>query len=370
MTPRDLEARARFLQVERFARLPADQQRKELPEFYRKLAVGCLNSMFEAILSIYPENILDRRAYANPGGGSTERWARQLQEAAATLSLGQVADQLGSSLWLNVAARARTLAILRQHPEAVAALITEDLAAKDLPSVQRACAAITELRLRQFTRQLLALHLADTPLSPPATTALVWLADPDTIRPLIEEIERNPKSLARHAGLFHGPLAGRPAEPALVKYLDSPDADLRYHAAYALFECRDAALAQPIARLAKDADDRLQSAALTMAQRLPDEAFFAIRPDLVPLISAKADRIRLEAITCFAKRKDLVVGQPILELLKRERMDPGQAVTVMQALNALANSAFGYNLHEWGPAANSAAITRFENWLRLYTGPR
>jgi HEAT repeat protein len=213
---------------------------------------------------------------------------------------------------------------------------------------------------------VLALYLADTPFSQPAQTALLWLSDPAIVRPLLEQVEKNPKSLARHAGLFQGPLAGQPAEPVLVKLLDSPDADLRYHAAFALFECRDATLAKPISRLAKETDPRLRSAALTLAMRLPDGAFPSVRPDLAPLISAPEESLRLEAITCFSKRKDLLAATPILRLLKQDRIDPGQAVTVMQALNALADSAFGYDMHNWGPTANAKALARFEAWLRQH----
>jgi hypothetical protein len=132
--------------------------------------------------------------------------------------------------------------------------------------------------------------------------------------------------------------------------------------------CRDATLAKPIAPFAKDADPRLRSAALTLARRLPDDAFAGIRSDLAPLLSATDDRLALEAVTCFAGHKDLLAGPPILHRLKLERIDPGQAVTVMQALNALAGSAFSYELHNWGPKANGKAITRFEAWLRRAGG--
>jgi HEAT repeat protein len=211
---------------------------------------------------------------------------------------------------------------------------------------------------------VLALYLADTPLSQPAHAALVWLADPAIVRPLLEQIEKDPKRIVRHAGLFQGPLAGRPAEPILVKLLDSPDAGVRYPAAYAVFECNDATLAQPIARFAKEADPRLRSAARTLAMHLADDAFASIRSDLAPLLSSEDNRLCLEAITCFAKRKDFLAGPPILRLLKQDRIDAGQAVTVMQALNALADSAFSYDMHNWGPKANGKAVARFEAWLR------
>jgi hypothetical protein len=363
-TPTDLAARERFLTIERFARLPDDQQGKGLPEFYRQFAPYFLNSIIEGILSSYPNDILDPRAGGYPGGEAKARWAAQLAGAAATLTPEEVADKLAIRLWLDVAGRARTIQLLKQHPDALASLVAEDLASQNLAAVKRACTAISDLRLRQFTDKVLALYLADTPLSAPAQTALIWLGDPAIVRPLLEEVEKNPKSLARHAGLFQGPLAGQPAEPSLLKLLDSPDPDLRYHAAYALSECRDAALAKPVAKLAKETELRLRSAALTLALRLPNEAFAGIHDDLTPLISAPEESLQLEAITCFSRRKDLLAGPPLLRRLQQDRMDPGQAVTVMQALNAMADSAFSYDMHNWGPKANAKAIARFEAWLR------
>lgn len=369
-TASDAEARKRFLEVERFARLPLAQQEKALPDFYRDTAPYFLNSILTGILSSYPDNILDRRTYAHPGGDANERWAGQLAAAAADLTPEQVADKLESRLWLDVAARARTRQVLMDNPGPLARLIDEDLAAKDLKGIQRACTAISDLHLRQFTDKVLALYLADNTFSKPAYTALVWLADPATVRPLLDEVQKNPKSLAAHAGLFQGPLAGKPAEPALVKFLDSPDEDLRYHAAYALYECRDDSLAPAIAKLARASELRLQSAALYLAIRLSDEAFRKIRSDLVPLLSAKDEKLRLEALTTFTRHKDLAAGPFILDWLKRDQMHPGHAVTVIQALGALADTSFNYSLHQWGPDHNRQAIARFEAWLEQQATPR
>jgi hypothetical protein len=366
-TPTDLAARERFLAVERFARLGGEQQARQFPEFYRKLAPYFMNQTIEGILSSYPVDILDRRAYGNPGGDANARWAGQLADAAARLTPEEVADNLATRLWLDVAGRARTAQILKQHSGALAVLITEDLASQDLAAIQRACTTVGDQHLRQFTDPVLALYLADTPLSPPARTALVWLADPVIVRPLLEQVEKDPRQLVRHAGLFQGPLAGQPAEPILVKLLDAPDPDIRYHAASALSECNDAALAGPIARLAKAGEPRLQGAALMLALRLPDDVFAGLSTDLAPLLFSKDARLCLEAVTCFARHKNPLAGPPLLGFLKLDRIDAGQAVSVMQALHALAGSAFGYDLHNWGPTANRKAITRFETWLRQAT---
>ena len=365
--PRDAEARARFLNVERFARLPKDEQTRQFTEFYRNLAPFYMNEVIEGILSSYPAKLLDRQGgQFAPGEKVHESWAAQLDHASATLSPEEVADKLESRLWLDVAGRTRAHQVCDRHRQLLHGLIQQDLDVHELPAIQRACLMISDLRLRQFTTNLLELYLANTPTAEPACTALVWLADPMTLRPLLKEIEKDQNSIKRHAGLFQGPLSGEPAPPLLVKLLDSPDPDLRYHAAFALSECQDAALAGPTAKLAQEKEARLQSVALALASRLPDGGFAQTRPALVPLLQSPDPTIRLQAITCFAKRKDLLAGPPLLGLLRQPGIDLGQAVTVMQALSALTGSTFNYYLHEWGPKTNARAIARFEAWLRSH----
>jgi hypothetical protein len=224
-TPADAAARMRFLEIERFARLPDDQQAKAFAAFYRDTAPRHLNSVVLMILSSAPADILDRQQRLFLGGDPNERWAQQLQIAATTLTPEQVADKLGTRLWLDIGSYVRTRQTLQQRPEALATLVKQDLEAKEFPAVERACRAIRELHLTQFTDKLLALYLSDTPLSKPTHTALIWLKDPVILRPLLEDIEKDPKTLARHAGLLQGLLAGKAAEPLLLKLLDSPDAE-------------------------------------------------------------------------------------------------------------------------------------------------
>jgi hypothetical protein len=363
---RNMEAQARFVEVERFARLPEEQQAKEFAEFYRKLAPYYMSPMIEMILSSYPADILDSRFGAPPDANPYARYDGQLAAVAAALTPEEVAARLESRLRLDLAGRARTRRLMERHRDRLPGLIHEDLAARDLAGTQRACTMITDLQLRQFTPNLLDLYLSDTPHATAARTALVWLRDPVIVRRLLQEIAKEPKSLERHAGLFQGPLAGGPAEADLIKLLDSPDANMRYHAAYALYECIDPALAGPTAKLAREKEGRLQGAALQLAMRLPGKAFAAARPALAPLIESPDIGIRLQAITCFAKRKDLLAGPLILGFLQQPLIDPGHAVTVMQALGALTGSTFQYNMHKWGPEANAKAIARFEAWLATH----
>jgi HEAT repeat protein len=364
--PSDAQAWARFLEVERFARLPADRQARELTAFYRNTAWHHLNPFVLAILSTTPAEVLNRDRGGFPGGDPCARWAAQIQDAAATLTPEQVADKLGTRLWLDIGSYVRTRQVLQQHSGVLAGLAQQDLDAKDPAAVERACQFIGTLTLIQFTQRLLTLYLPDTPLSKPAHDALMQLKDPAILRPLLDSIEKNPKAVVRHAGLLQELLWARPADPLLLKLLDSPDGQVRYHAGVAVYECRDARLGGPAASFARDPDPRLRAMAGYLASNLPAEAFAAARPRLLPLLSDADPSVRLNAVRAFAVQKDPGAGPAILELLGRPQLGEGDKVTVMQALTALADEQFEYDMHNWGPAApgNRRAIARFEDWLK------
>jgi HEAT repeat protein len=369
-TPADLQARQQFLEVERFARLSKDDQSKGLPAFYREVAPAHLSSMVTAILSSCPANILDRHGIGGPPGDYKKRWADQLQDAAATSSPEDIADNLATTMWFRIASYVRTRQILEQNPKAVADLVTEDLDSTNLDDVKRGCSAVSELHLNQFTEKVLAIYLKNDALSEPAKTALIWLADPKIVRPLLDEVAKDPRNIVRHAGLFEGPLRDKPAEPLLVKLLSSPDPEIRLGAATALTECKDATLAAPVGKLAHDSDARVVDVALLMAQKLPEDAFATIRADLASLLDSHDQDSRLGAITTFAKHKDTLAGPTILEFLKLDNIDPGSAVRIMQAMNSLTGKAFGYQMHRWGPLNNQKAIAEFEAWMKEHPAIR
>ncbi|MCX5676650.1 MAG: hypothetical protein NTX87_16770 [Planctomycetota bacterium] len=362
----DPDARDRFLVIERIARLSAAEQAKELPRFYRELAPRFMNPFVEGILSSAPSNILDRRA-ANGFDGNTAIWAEQLAEAASELSPEEVADKLKDGLWLNVAARACALQVLKAHAKATEALIQEDLKSGQKASVQRAANTILSLNLRTFTEQLLALFQAEDETSEPAGMALLFMRDPAIVQPLLARVEKGPKFLARCAGHLQGPLWRKPAEPLLLKLLDSPDAEVRYHAGRAVCECRDPKLAAPTVKFAQEKEPRFRIVAAYLASNLPADEFTAVRKDLVSLLNDPDEAVRFEALRCFAQQKDLAACPVILELLMRNHAGPaGQnEITVMQALVALTGQQFGYDMHNWGPGTprNQQAIHQFQDWM-------
>jgi HEAT repeat protein len=364
--PADAEARERFLAVERIARLPAAEQARELARFYRELAPRYMNPGFEDYLSSAPTNILDRRS-ANGFSGNTALWAKQLTDAASNLTAEQAADKLQDALWLDVASRARAIQVLKANAKATEILIQEDLKSGQKLLVQRAGSVILSLNLKMFNDQLLAMFLADGELSGPAGRVLLWAHDPALVQPLLARVEKDPKFLARCAGLFQGLLHRKPAEPILLKLLDSPDVELRYHAGYALYECRDPKLAAPAVRFAREKEPRFRVMAAYLASNLPSESFAAARKDLMSLLTDGDESVRIEALRCFAQQEDLAACPVILDSLMRNHAGPGgqHEVTVMQALAALAGQHFGYDMHNWGPGSlgNQQAIGKFEAWM-------
>jgi hypothetical protein len=363
----DADARDRFLVIERIARLPAAEQAKELPRFYRDLAPRYMNPFIEGILSSAPGNILDRRA-ANGFGGNTAIWAGQLADAASELSPEEAADKLKDRLWLDVAARARAIQVLKANAKATEALIQEDLKSGRKESVQRAADTVLSLNLRTFTPQLLALFQAEDETSEPVARALIFMCDPAIVQPLLAKVEKDPRFLSCCAGLFQGPLYRKPAEPLLLKLLDSPDAEVRYHAGRAVYECRDPNLAAPAVRFAREKEPRFRIVAAYLASNLPADEFKAVRKDLVSLLNDPDEAVRFEALRGFAQQKDLAACPVILDILMRDHAGPaGQhEVTVMQAIVALTGQQFGYDMHNWGPGTprNQQAIRQFQDWMK------
>ena len=361
-------AREKFLTVERFARLPADEQAKGLAAFYRDIVPGALNSVYLEILSSAPADLLNRENRVF--GGGPEQWARQLQAAAPQMTAEEVADNLGTLLWFNVAAHSRTMRVLRDQEKLVAPLVEADLDSPEVAPFERGCRVVRELKLTQYTGKILEVQIAGGPRAQAAHDVLVWLRDPALLERLRAEVVRDPKTLARHAGLIQGPLYGEKADPEIAKLLSSPDAEIRYWAAYALMECKDETLAKPIAALAKEAATRTQEVALKMASKLSAEAFVSIRGDLVPLLRSADAAVQDAAIKAFAGHKDLAVAPVIREFLTKPPAKPGGGynVTITQALNALTGSMFGYDYLHWGPEKNADAISKFDEWVLQHGG--
>ncbi len=364
--PVDNNARRQFVAIERIARLSMPDQAKQLPHLYKDLAPHYMNQVIEGILSWHPENILDRTESGGPGGDHRTTWTQQLADAALEMSPEQVADKLEIRLWLDIAARKRAIQVFKKHANATAALIDADLKSGGEQAVNRACDTILTLQLRSFVDRLLTIYMDDADPPEGVFRTLLFMRNISITRPLLERVEKDPKFIIRCAGLFQGPLWRRPAEPALFKLLESPDREVRYYAAYALYECRDPKLAPYAVRLSGEKETRFRRAAAHVASNLPEGSFADVRDKLLHLLNDKDETVRFEALRCFAEQKDPAAGPGILKLLKQDKLAEGHRITVLQAMSKLAGSTFNYRLHDWGPgtSANKQAIEKFEAWLR------
>ncbi|MBN2703817.1 MAG: HEAT repeat domain-containing protein [Pontiellaceae bacterium] len=360
------DARERFLAVERFARLPKEEQSALLPDFFHQLAPRTLSRVVEMILSSAPHDILNRYQTNDTYDGNTDLWAQQLADASLTLSVEEVADKLETSLWLNVASRARALWIYEQYPERVAVLISADLDSNDPLAVERAAGVIQALNITDFSDRLLEIWIDGNQDQPsPIWSALIFMDHSGILSPLLKRVQEDPKFLIRCSGLFQGPLYGKPAEPFLLSLLDDADPEIRYAAAYALMECVDEQLAQPVEKMAVDPDARIRFIAAHQIPKLPPDAFQSVREQLMTLLNDPDEEVRFYALLGFGKRKDLAAGAVILEMLRQEQLDEQYKVWTMQALAALSGSTWDYDMHEWGPqrSGNQNAILRFKKWL-------
>jgi hypothetical protein len=176
------------------------------------------------------------------------------------------------------------------------------------------------------------------------------------------EIVRNPNTIIRHAGLFQIPLHDQPADPVIVTLLSSPDADIRYSAAYALVSCKDATLAAPIVALAKEESKRTQALALQMAEKLPDDAFKLIRQDLIRALVSTDPAVKRAAIRAFATHKDMAIAVILREYMTTPTLPAEDELTMTRSLQALTGSTFGFNLRA-GPERNAPAIQKFDQWV-------
>ncbi|MBN2684009.1 MAG: HEAT repeat domain-containing protein [Pontiellaceae bacterium] len=361
------DARERFLAVERFARLPKNDQTEHMAEFYRRLPSRTLSMIVEGILSSYPHDILSRRREDETYDGNTELWAQQLADAASDLSADEIADKLEISLWMNVASRVRALWVFKQHFDTIESLLTDDLDSGDLLAIERAAGVIQAINLAEFTERLLEIWIdEDLDETSPIWSALIFMDHSSILSPLLKRVEEDPQLLIRCAGLFQGPLAGKPAEPLLLNLFADTDPEIRYGAAYALMECVDERLAQPMEKLANESESRFRLIAAHQIPLLPEEAFASVRDQLLSLLNDPDDEVRFNALLGFGKRKDLAAGPIILDVLKREQIEEQYKVWTMQALSALSGSTWNYDMHTWGPKSsrNQEAIEQFEFWLR------
>jgi hypothetical protein len=298
--PTDADVREQFLKIERIARLSAKEQAKQLPHLYRDLAPRYMN--YVSFVSSYRKNILDSKNVGFPD--TAETYSQQLADAVGEKSPEEVADAIKDNMWLNVAAKKRAAWVFRRHLKAVGKLLEADLDSGDKFSVKRAACTINTLKLTSFSEKLLQIYLADDETSDGVRGPLIFMARPHIFEPLLLKVEKDPRLLIRCAGLFQGPLYHKPTNPMLLKLVSSSDEEISYHAAYALYECKDSKLAPLAAKFAKNPAPRFRVTAAHWASNMEAEAFKSIRKELLPLLADRDEKVQAAARDCFKQQKD------------------------------------------------------------------
>jgi HEAT repeat protein len=334
-------ARKLFLEVERIARLPSEEQSNEVAHVYTDL---------------FP--VIRRRLYANlvlPTPITDYR----------TLSLSEAANKVAShGGWpaLQEAAMKNCQELLIRHKAELVPLIREDLASADNAKVSRALAAVGDFRLGEFFEDVLAVFRKNTRLSQRAAYTLRDLGDSRAIQPLVES---DSKQLVEYFELLRSLSRSRPADPALVRLLDSDDPQARWHAAYALAESGDDSLLPHVARLIRDENPLVRRSAANIAFSLSKEAFAKLRPSLIALLNDRDAMVRFDVGIYFASRDDDVSASSLVKLMRDGVLEGGYNSTVVQSLRTLTGSYFGYDLSlPPNATTNQAALDNFEKWIK------
>ncbi len=370
------KAQARFVVIERIARLPATEQAQKIPELYKEIAWPILNACEEFRFRAMRDNILDpatkRRgnSFGHFDMSLANRWAAQLTAAQKDLTPEEMANRIGMSyMFLNGAAWSRTIVLLEAHPKITASLIDADLRSDDALIVRRALDALRCLRWQQYNPRVLELLWSENKeIHGFASDYLAESPDNFVKEKLLEKLRADPRSIERSGAIFYSLLAGRTVEPAVLALLESPDDKIRERAAWAVRHCLDPAIGPHAARLASDANAQTRLAVANMIFSLPEETFKSIRNQLLPLLKDENLDVRYLAAYGFAQRRDVVAGPVILHALKQPLTDEQYQGNISLALlefEEMAERRFVYPQTEWGPAnaRNKKTIEEFERWL-------
>ena len=338
-------ARRLFVEIERITRMPKGDQVKQVGHVYHDLFLPLERRLYSNLVIVsYPVN-------------------------RDTLTPEETADALtanGGWVRLHEAGRENCLALLRTNINELVPLVKEDLASADDITVTRGLGAMSAFRLGQLFEDLVAVFQKNDKLALYAAYALRDLNDSRAIGILVGRFPDRPTEY--YEALLHLQ-HGRQADPALLRLLDSKDAQIRWQATYALRESGDLALIPVIRRLFKDSDPRVREHASVIAFNLPEKGFADLRPDLVALLNDPHWKVRYQVAVCFAyPRKDEVCALALLKLLQEEGLENWVYSNVVQAVNSLAGSYFGYDLSEPPTApGNKAAVGLFAAWIREHS---
>lgn len=335
-------ARRCFIETERIARMPKAEQAKQIAHVYHDLFLS---------LEMRPHSMIVEPAFPMNRNDLTPE---QAADALAGDKMGWVA--------LFEAGRENCLALLQTNINVFVPLVKEDLAGTNDDNVKRGIRAASAFHLGQLFEDLVAVFQKNDKLALYAAYALRDLNDPRAIRILVERFPDRPTEYFE--ALLHLQ-HGRKADPALLRLLDSKDARIRWQATYALRESGDLALVPVARKLFKDSEAIVREHAAIIPFLMPEAGFIQLRPDLVALLNDPNARVRYQVAVCFASRKDDVCARALLGLLREKGLEEWIYSNVIQSVNTLAGSYFGYSLDQPPTSrTNQAAADRFAAWIK------
>jgi hypothetical protein len=105
---------------------------------------------------------------------------------------------------------------------------------------------------------------------------------------------------------------GKPAVEPLIKLLRDEDSDIRYGAAFLLWDLRDVRSVEPFIRLLSDKDDSVRRLAATVLGGLNDPR--AVEP-LIRSLGDENEEVRSRAASSLGELNDLHAVEPLIKLL-------------------------------------------------------
>jgi HEAT repeat protein len=372
----DPETRAMFVAIEKIARAAPEVQALQIPNLYRQVINRqMLGPNVERGLMALPRNVMNRdNVWLQPDDDIAKLYNDQLdQQAAAGQAPEDVADQIVANYhaqMLEIASRRRAMHVLFQHYEVLQPLIAADFASGDAEATKRALSLVGAMELTDFASQIIKLLMNEGPLTSYASQALnQFKPEPALIRPILDDLAQNPGAARRYQSVIRSMLAGKSPDAAVLRLLDSTDADVRAAAAGALeWIDRDASL-EVIPTLIADADERVRLTGLELTLRLLDEPFAGVRPLVLAALKAPGIRERCRAAYILAAKRDPAGAKVLLECAKDPDLPQDLRSSVANAtksLMKLGNEPFWFSPTQWGPQVpqNARAIERFEKWMK------
>jgi hypothetical protein len=343
-----MSIREAFVFVETAARLPAPGQRPHVRRIYQE---------------VYPHlESLPSSSAAFAGLIPHDTWSSLNPEQLAVHILGPQGYGWGL---LHAESKRVCVKVLENNRDELKRLVTQDLEQNDKTTKARALHAIGKFRFAEFFGPVLAIFETDADLWERAAYTLSDIGNPQAIRPMMQKyptLRGNPTfGLLRSLQRRHG------AEPLLIERLHSVDPEERWRATYSLAESGDPSLIPYVERLIHDEDERVREAAANIGFCIDTGDSHLVRPILVEALHDPSPTVRRFAACCFAQRKDAVCAPVLLELLKDGSMESWAHSNIVQAVQSLAGTYFGYHVGSdaWQPTTenNQAAIERFAEWI-------